>query len=454
MLFTSQKMRLSTRDGVHSPSTSIAVLCKLLGNRSGETRIGSTIPTRKLRYYGTQRSAVVLLVPVGVSGCGAGGGVPRISLRRVKDNHKLANCKRFAGLDIEKRRNFVQTNGLCYNCLGANHSVYACRQSSRCHVCKRKHHSLLHLKNVSKSGGDSNNPDQVVESSGSAVTTSNQSIGYDQEKSSISLNSMVLIKVKSRIDPSFIITVKAYVLKKLTTILPERKVMANVLTTISSLALADPSFDTPNKIDLLLDAEVYSQILLEGLFKGSSSQLIAQNTRLGWILSGQVGTTLEERKIKTKCHATAVEFDDSLLTRFSKFSRLVRVIAYCRRFLRMKELECNRIKITTWLTTKELNEARWHLTQKMLQNFWRRWSLEYLTQLQHRYKWTNCKPEPEIGDVVLVKEDGLPPARWLYGIVTNKHPGLDNITRVVTIRCKNSEIKRPLSKLIMLPVTT
>ncbi|KAH9631005.1 hypothetical protein HF086_002904, partial [Spodoptera exigua] len=92
-----------------------------------------------------------------------------------KDNHKLANCKRFAGLDIEKRRNFVQTNGLCYNCLGANHSVYACRQSSRCHICKRKHHSLLHLKNVSKSGGDSNNPDQVVESSGSAVTTSNQS---------------------------------------------------------------------------------------------------------------------------------------------------------------------------------------------------------------------------------------------------------------------------------------
>ncbi|KAH9644287.1 hypothetical protein HF086_003786 [Spodoptera exigua] len=219
----------------------------------------------------------------------------------AKDNHKLANCKRFAGLDIEKRRNFVQTNGLCYNCLGANHSVYACRQSSRCHICKRKHHSLLHLKNVSKSGGDSNNPDQVVESSGSAVTTSNQSnstnivscfanshsqillatalivaesksgtaivlrslldqgsqasfvtesavqllglkriptkgsisgIGCDQEKSSISLNSMVLIKVKSRIDPSFIITVKAYVLKKLTTILPERKVYARPRLTL------------------------------------------------------------------------------------------------------------------------------------------------------------------------------------------------------------------------------
>ncbi|XP_050555621.1 uncharacterized protein LOC118273288 [Spodoptera frugiperda] len=294
-----------------------------------------------------------------------------------QDNHKLANCKKFAGLDIDKRRNFVQTNGLCYNCLGANHSVYACRQSTRCHICKKKHHSLLHLKNVSKSGGDSNKPDQVAESSVSAVATSNQSnstnivscfanshsqillataliaaesksgtaivlrslldqgsqasfvtesavqllglkrvptkgsisgIGCDQDQSTISLNSMVLIKVKSRVDPSFIITVKAYVLKKLTTILPERKVMANVLTTISSLTLADPSFDTPNKIDLLLGAEVYGQILLEGLIRGSPGQLIAQNTRLGWILSGQVG----EINQSETCHNTVVTLHSTL----------------------------------------------------------------------------------------------------------------------------------------------
>ncbi|XP_022832263.1 uncharacterized protein LOC111360545 [Spodoptera litura] len=84
--------------------------------------------------------------------------------------------------------------------------------------------------------------------------------------------------------------------------LPERKVMANVLSTISSLALADPSFDTPNKIDLLLGAEVYGQILLEGLIRGSPSQLIAQNTRLGWILSGQVG----EINQSETCHNTIV----------------------------------------------------------------------------------------------------------------------------------------------------
>ncbi|XP_026325015.1 uncharacterized protein LOC113234002, partial [Hyposmocoma kahamanoa] len=82
------------------------------------------------------------------------------------------------------------------------------------------------------------------------------------------------------------------------------------------------------------------------------------------------------------------------------------------------------------------NLKRWHLTQRMVQDFWRRWSHEYLTQLQHRYKWSDQIPEPEVGSVVLVKEDDLPPARWLFGIITEKHPGLDKLTRVVTIKYK------------------
>ncbi|KAJ0171792.1 hypothetical protein K1T71_012555 [Dendrolimus kikuchii] len=96
---------------------------------------------------------------------------------------------------------------------------------------------------------------------------------------------------------------------------------------------------------------------------------------------------------------------------------------------------------------------RWQLTQRMLQDFWRRWSKEYLTQFMNRYKWAYQNPEPAIGDVVLVIEDDLPPARWLYGIITQKHPGLDGITRVVTLKCKGSQIKRPVSKLCILPVS-
>ncbi|XP_063545735.1 uncharacterized protein LOC134753726 [Cydia strobilella] len=95
---------------------------------------------------------------------------------------------------------------------------------------------------------------------------------------------------------------------------------------------------------------------------------------------------------------------------------------------------------------------RWQLTQRMLQNFWRRWSNEYLTHYLQRYKWAHQVPEPNVGDVVLVKEDDLPPSKWLFGRIMQKHPGSDQLTRVVTIKCKNTLIKRPTSKLCVLPV--
>lgn len=96
---------------------------------------------------------------------------------------------------------------------------------------------------------------------------------------------------------------------------------------------------------------------------------------------------------------------------------------------------------------------RWQLSQRILQEFWRRWSEEYLVHLLQRYKWNKIVPEPNIGDVVLIKEDNLPPARWLLGRIVEKHFGLDNVTRVVTLKCKGSLCKRPVSRLCVLPVT-
>lgn len=57
---------------------------------------------------------------------------------------------------------------------------------------------------------------------------------------------------------------------------------------LEHLYLADPEYNTPNKIDILLGAEVYGKIIKEGLIKCPSGSPVAQNTALGWILSGQV----------------------------------------------------------------------------------------------------------------------------------------------------------------------
>lgn len=95
--------------------------------------------------------------------------------------------------------------------------------------------------------------------------------------------------------------------------------------------------------------------------------------------------------------------------------------------------------------------TRWQLIQKMHQSFWKKWSTEYLNRLQERPKWLKRIDEPEINDLVLMKEDNLPPARWATGRIIAKHPGKDGLTRVVEIKINDKIYKRPLSKVCSLP---
>ena len=57
---------------------------------------------------------------------------------------------------------------------------------------------------------------------------------------------------------------------------------------LTALELADPEFLSCRKVDLLLGAEVYSQIILEGLIHGPPRTPVAQATTLGWILTGPI----------------------------------------------------------------------------------------------------------------------------------------------------------------------
>ena len=95
--------------------------------------------------------------------------------------------------------------------------------------------------------------------------------------------------------------------------------------------------------------------------------------------------------------------------------------------------------------------TRWQLTQKLFQNFWHRWSSEYLSRLQQRPKWTIKQAELQIGDLVLVKDDRLPPSKWSLARILEKHPGRDGLTRVYTVKCKDSTLKRSIVKLCPLP---
>ncbi|XP_065085126.1 uncharacterized protein LOC135707260 [Ochlerotatus camptorhynchus] len=95
----------------------------------------------------------------------------------------------------------------------------------------------------------------------------------------------------------------------------------------------------------------------------------------------------------------------------------------------------------------------YQLMQQKLQHFWIRWRREYLSQLQARTKRWKPAVLVEVGKLVVIKDDNLPPMRWKMGRIVAIHPGEDNVVRVVTLKTATGELKRPVEKNCMLPLS-
>ncbi|XP_073950857.1 uncharacterized protein [Choristoneura fumiferana] len=290
--------------------------------------------------------------------------VSQVSCAYCKRDHNIRSCKDFINSDLNSKRNFVQTHGLCFNCLGNNHSVKYCKNTTSCQICRGRHHSLLHPKGETHSA-DPTGSHPSVENHGTPLAghvckVSNQEAGpstatsinnhfvkgvahqvllatalvkaesqnkgeyqllralIDQgsqasfiTRASVQLlglkttaakgvisglggeqnlitRSMVEVLITSRLNPGCVLRVSAYVLDKLTSYLPSAVASITSWPELEQLKLADPEYHTSNKIDILLGAEVYSTIIENGIIKCPSGSLVAQNTTLGWILSGQL----------------------------------------------------------------------------------------------------------------------------------------------------------------------
>lgn len=106
------------------------------------------------------------------------------------------------------------------------------------------------------------------------------------------------------------------------------------------------------------------------------------------------------------------------------------------------------------LTHLKVNQlSRYQLIESIKQHFWSRWSREYLHSLQTRTKWKdNQERQIQLNDLVLIKDDNLPPLQWTTGRVQKLLPGDDGVVRCVTIKTSKGEYTRATSRLCVLPV--
>lgn len=279
--------------------------------------------------------------------------------------HYLCHCTDFAQLDVDQRRTFVKSNNLCFNCLVKGHSIKNCRQNTACRTCKRKHHTLLHqnqfiAKAVITPEEESDNSDPEAEITSMKVATGShlvvlatarlgvkdkngvitylralvdqgsqatfmtesavQLLGLKKTKFEANVTGIgnnavksrytVLLDIYSPIDSQYVMQVQAHVLTKLTTLLPTQQFETAKWPGLKNIALSDPQLNRPGKIDVLLGADVYAAILLEGLHKHGS--LIAQNSRLGWLVSGSTKSSVDIPTHNITVTTTLIEIDHLL----------------------------------------------------------------------------------------------------------------------------------------------
>ncbi|XP_064554385.1 uncharacterized protein LOC135439577, partial [Drosophila montana] len=69
------------------------------------------------------------------------------------------------------------------------------------------------------------------------------------------------------------------------------------------------------------------------------------------------------------------------------------------------------------ITNNISNLDRYEQITAVKQQFWRRWSAEYVNELRARTKWTSASPNLTVDSMVIIHEDNTPPLHWKLGRV-------------------------------------
>ncbi|XP_062704253.1 uncharacterized protein LOC109622039 [Aedes albopictus] len=99
---------------------------------------------------------------------------------------------------------------------------------------------------------------------------------------------VVTLHLASRFNENVVITTSAYVLGKLTSTLPSQRFNIGNMKLLENVKeMADPTFNKPGPIDVILGADVFLALLEGGQVKDESGQTVAQSTVFGWIAAGR-----------------------------------------------------------------------------------------------------------------------------------------------------------------------
>ena len=228
-----------------------------------------------------------------------------------EEAHYVSRCPKFKAMTVDKRTEFINNQGRCFNCFALNHSAFECPNKLRCFVCNAANHTQLHKEKKKSSSSvaltsitqttnvETVSPANSVldhtasvgrtvllamalvtlqSATGQAITARHllvpgaeesftsefivQALGLSKKPINVTISgvgasrsaistSMADFILKSPVQKKFELSFSALVLDKLTSRLLSQEVIREDWPHIKGLQLADPHFHRPGRIDCM-----------------------------------------------------------------------------------------------------------------------------------------------------------------------------------------------------------
>lgn len=297
-------------------------------------------------------------------------------------NHPLFICFKFLNLAVPDRIKFVDSSkDLCHNCLRPGHLITEC-VFGPCKQCTEKHNTLLHNDNnnvltiipASSAASSDAKPVSVVSHANNLLVDNAPSVPLPQVLLSTALvevmdnnrkyytaralidsgsqNCFISEKLCKRLNVSIIqstirisgvgqsvsqstklcdinmrsktsnfkICLRCFVLPCITTSLPATHIVYDTIHIPDNVCLADPTFNLPSEIDLLIGADVFWDLLDADRIRLSNGPHL-QNSKLGWLISGPIHN--KPNVNRTQCNFVQQSNIDTQLRKFWELEEVV-----------------------------------------------------------------------------------------------------------------------------------
>ncbi|UYV72012.1 hypothetical protein LAZ67_9001549, partial [Cordylochernes scorpioides] len=292
-----------------------------------------------------------------------------------RGDHWLTNCQKWLTISVQKRREVLMRHRACFKCFRVGHYGRQCWRDVECKICKKSHNTLLHLgERLMSNRGLSSSKENIHPKTESNAEKPDVSFAGMHVRTAVptALLATALVRLVNHLNEekvvralldqgsqsSFIhrdvlqglsipvskvdaqiyginatkgeevkdlahfairpignqnweLPLQALVVNKMTGLLPSRDLRLPITEKFRGIQLANPQFTKNGRIDIILGADVYGLLMQPEIRRDDKTQLCAQNTKLGWIISG--GLSRGDAG-NTQVLTTRVQFEDNLET--------------------------------------------------------------------------------------------------------------------------------------------